>query len=91
MLFKLVQLHPANKPSGIVWVEFDHEDVGKKTRLGNGHLYIQGIERSWAPIKPVTAQFSVGCNKAVQPNKKGVSTETSRCKNNTQKSAKYYV
>ena len=29
---KLVQLHQQTKPSGIVWVQFDHSDVGQKTR-----------------------------------------------------------
>ena len=27
---KKVQLHQKDKPSGIIWVEFDHGDVGEK-------------------------------------------------------------
>ena len=44
-VIKLVQLHQQNKPSGIVWVQFDHSDVhvGQKTRNESRHLYLQGI------------------------------------------------
>ena len=65
-VIKVVQLHQENKPSGIVWVQFDHLDVGHKTRNENRHLYIQGIDHAWTPIKPVTVQFAVGRNKAAQ-------------------------
>ena len=36
---KHVKLNQPNKPSGIIWVEFDDEDVGRKTRQENRHLY----------------------------------------------------
>ena len=65
-VIKLVQLHQQDKPSGIVWVQFDHSDVGQKTRNENRHLYRQGIEHTWTPIKPVTTQFAVGKNKTAQ-------------------------
>ena len=65
-VIKLVQLHQQNKPSGIVWVQFDHSDAGQKTRNENRQLYVQGIEQTWTPIKPVTTQFAVGRNKTVQ-------------------------
>ena len=65
-VIKLVQVHQQDKPSGIVWVQFDHSDVGQKTRNENRHLYLQGIEHTWTPIKPVTTQFAVGKNKSVQ-------------------------
>ena len=65
-VIKLVQLHQQDKPSGIVWVQFDHLDVGQKTRNENRHLYLQGIEPTWTPIKPVTTQFAVGKNKTAQ-------------------------
>ena len=65
-VIKLVQLHQQNKPSGIVGVQFDHSDVGQKTRNENRCLYVQGIEHTWTPIKPVTAQFSFGKNKTAQ-------------------------
>lgn len=38
-VIKFVQLHQQNKPSGIVQVQFDHLDVGHKTRIEN-RLYI---------------------------------------------------
>ena len=63
---KLVQLHQPKKPSGIIWVQFDCEDVGKKTRQENRNLYIQGIQNTWTPIKPTTTQFLVGRTKSAQ-------------------------
>ncbi|XP_068731129.1 uncharacterized protein [Montipora capricornis] len=65
-VIKLVQLHQQHKPSGVVWVQFDHLDVGQKTRNENRHLYLQGIEHTWTPIKPLTTQFAVGKNKTAQ-------------------------
>ena len=65
-VIKLVQLNQQDKPSGIVWIQFDHPDVGQKTRNENRHLYIQGIEHMWTPIKPVTTQFAAGKNKTSQ-------------------------
>ena len=54
------------KPPGIIWVQFDDEDVGRKTRLENRRLYVQGIQTTWTPIKAVTSQFAVGRNKSAQ-------------------------
>ena len=52
---KHVKLNQPNKPSGIIWIEFDDEDVGRKTRQENRHLYRrEGIQPTWTPIKPVT-------------------------------------
>ena len=65
-VIKLIQIHQTDKPSGIIWVQFDHLDVGLKTRHDNRQLYAQGIEPSWTPIKPVTTQFAVGRNRTVQ-------------------------
>ena len=63
---KKVQLHQKDKPSGIIWVLFDHADVGEKTRYDNKHLYVQGIQSTWTPIKPITTQFAVGRNRTAQ-------------------------
>ena len=63
---KKVQLHQKDKPSGIIWVHFDHADVGEKTRCNNRHLYVQGIQSTWTPIKPITTQFAVGRNRTAQ-------------------------
>ena len=63
---KLVQLHQPKKPSGMIWVQFDCEDAGKKTRQENRNLYIQGIQNTWTPIKPKTTQFLIGRTKSAQ-------------------------
>ena len=44
----------------------DHPHVGEKTRYDNNNLYVNGIQPTWTPIKPVTAQFPVGRNQSVQ-------------------------
>jgi len=69
-IIRKIQLHDRNRPSGIIWVQFDHTDVGEKTRHDNRHLYVEGIECTWTPIKPVTAQFAVGKNRTVQVERK---------------------
>ena len=33
-----IQLNHKDKPSGIIWVQFDHPDVGEKTRHENRNL-----------------------------------------------------
>ena len=43
-------------------MQFDHSDVGQKSRNENRTLYVQGIEHT----KPLTTQFSVGKNKTAQ-------------------------
>lgn len=55
-----------DRPSGIIWVQFDHADVGQKTKHDNRHLYVPSIELTWTPIKPVTAVFRVGRNQGIQ-------------------------
>ena len=64
-IIKLIQIHETDKPSGIIWVQFDHPDVGQKTRHDNRQLYIEGIQPTWTPIKPVTTQFAVGRTRSV--------------------------
>jgi ATP-dependent DNA helicase PIF1 len=63
---KKIQLNQRDKPSGVIWVQFDHSDVGEKTRHENINLYVQGIDSTWTPIKPITTQFGVGRNQTVQ-------------------------
>ena len=65
-VIKLIQVHQTDRPSGIIWVQFDHSDVGEKTRHDNRQFYVQGIEPTWTPIKPITTQFAVGRNRTVQ-------------------------
>ena len=65
-VIKLIQLRDQSKPSELVWVQFDYDDVGKKTRQENRHFHVTGIESMWTPIKPVTTQFAVGKTKSAQ-------------------------
>ena len=65
-VIKLIQLHDKEKPSGIIWVQFDDPHVGQKTRHDNKTLYMQDIHSAWTPVKPVTTQFAVGRNRAAQ-------------------------
>ncbi|XP_028390711.1 ATP-dependent DNA helicase PIF1-like [Dendronephthya gigantea] len=66
-IVKLVQLNQPNTPSGIIWVLFDQDDVGRKTRQENRGLYTrQAVQPTWTPIKPVTTQFPVGRTKSAQ-------------------------
>ena len=65
-VIKMIKLYDTNIPSDIIWVQFDHMDVGEKTRHDNRHVYVNGIECAWTPIKPVTAQFAVGRNRTAQ-------------------------
>ena len=65
-VIKLIQVHQTDRPSGIIWVQCDHSDVGERTRHDNRQLYVQGIESTWTPIKPITTQFAVGRNRTVQ-------------------------
>ena len=51
----MIKLYDTNIPSGIIWVQFDYVDVGEKTRHDNRHVYVNGIECTWTPIKSVTA------------------------------------
>ena len=65
-VIKKVQLNQSNKPSGIIWVQFDHANVDEKTRHENKHLYVQSIESTWTLVKPITTQFAVGRNQTAQ-------------------------
>ena len=65
-VIKKIKLNQSNKPSGIIWVQFDHTDVGEKTRHENRQHYVQGIQHTWTPIKPIITQFAVGRNRTAQ-------------------------
>ncbi len=43
-LIKLIQLNDQSKPSGLIWVQFDYEDVGKKTRQENGNFMLEVLK-----------------------------------------------
>ncbi|CAH3139676.1 unnamed protein product [Porites lobata] len=65
-VIKLIQVQQTGTPSGVIWVQFDHPDVGQKTRQDNRQLYINGIQPTWTPIKPITTQFAVGRTRSGQ-------------------------
>ena len=77
---KKKQLNQIDKPSGIIWVQFDHSDVGEKTRHENRRLYVQDIESTWTPIKPITTQFAVGRNQSAQVVRKQFPLRTAAAK-----------
>ena len=52
-VIKHIHLTNDSKPSGLVWVQFDYDDVGRKTRQENRNLYTGSIPNTWTPIKPV--------------------------------------
>ena len=54
---RYVQLLSSERAEGIIWVEFDHQEVGQKVRHENRHLYGNNIDANWTPIKPVCATF----------------------------------
>ena len=65
-VIKLIHVNQTATISGIIWVQFDHADVGEKTRHHNRQLYVLGIEPTWTPIKPITSQFATGRTRTVQ-------------------------
>lgn len=79
-IIRKIQLHDRSRPSGIIWVEFDHAHVGEKTRHDYRHLFVRGIERTWTPIKPFTAQFAVGRNRTAQVMRKQFPLRTAAAK-----------
>lgn len=81
-VIKLIQLHQSATPSGVIWVQFDHA-VSQKTRHENRHLYREGIEPLWTPVKPVTTQFAVGQSQSIQVVWKQFSSETCCSKNHS--------
>ncbi|XP_070184330.1 uncharacterized protein [Littorina saxatilis] len=44
----------------VVWIEFDEESVGEKTRHRNKQLYTPAISSTWTPIFHAVKQFRVG-------------------------------
>ena len=45
-IIKHIQLTNNTKPSGLVWVQFDHDDGGRKTRHENRNLYTAVIQNT---------------------------------------------
>ena len=62
---KLVQLHQQTKPSGIVWVQFDHSDVSENKEWKKTFV----CTRNWThmdPSKPCDYTVAVGRNRTAQ-------------------------
>ncbi|XP_070541413.1 uncharacterized protein [Ptychodera flava] len=43
-----------------LWIEFDDQSVGRKTRHDKKHLLHSGIKAQWTPIQKIPRQFKVG-------------------------------
>lgn len=63
-IIKLIQIN--EKATGVIWVQFDHANVGEKTLHDNRQLYVQDIEPPWTRIKPITSQFAIGRTRTVR-------------------------
>ena len=62
---KCVQVPPDKKARGVIWVQFEDNDIGKSTRALGRNKYKPGIDPSWTPIVPETRKFTVGRNSEV--------------------------
>ena len=62
---KCVQVPPDKKARGLIWVQFEDNDIGKSTRALGRNKYKPGIDPSWTPIVPETRKFTVGRNNEV--------------------------
>jgi len=62
-----IQLTTGNmKASGIVWILFDDNKVGARTRADSRTLYKSHIDHTWTPIVPLSRQFQVGRSHSAQ-------------------------
>jgi len=55
---KYVELYNPPQPRGIIWVKFDHDHVGQKTRNENSQLYTSNIDGSWGTFLESPGNFS---------------------------------
>ena len=62
---KCVQVPPDKKARGVIWVQFEDNDIGKSTRALGRNKHKLGIDPSWTPIVPETRKFTVGRNNEV--------------------------
>ena len=65
-VIKIIQINQTATPSAFIWVQFNHANVGQNTRHDNRQLYLQRIEPTCTPIKPITSQFATGRTTTVQ-------------------------
>jgi len=60
-ILKRVDLSSSNNTAaGIIWMDFEHKNIGKETRNDAKHLYTRSIPNDWTPIHPLSRQFQVG-------------------------------
>ena len=66
-IVKLYNIPHPQYASGVVWIEFEHANIGKLTRLENTNLYRNNslVKKEWTPIQPLNATFKVGKNNEV--------------------------
>ena len=62
---KCVKVPPDKKARGVIWVQFEDNDIGKNTRALGRNKYKPGIDPSWTPFEPETRKFTVGRNNEV--------------------------
>ena len=62
---KCVQVPVDKKARGVIWVQFDDDDIGRNTRASNRNRYKPGIDPSWTPVVPEMRKFTVGRNNEV--------------------------
>ena len=60
---KKVSLYNPAHPQTVIWVQFDHQCIGRKTCLETMQLYTKDIDKAWPPVKSITTQFNVGRNR----------------------------
>ena len=60
-----VQVPVDKKARGVVWVQFEDDDIGRKTRALSRNRYKPGINPSWTPVVPEMRKFTVGRNSEV--------------------------
>ena len=62
---KCVQVPVDKKARGVIWVQFEDDDIGRNTRALSRNRYKRGINPSWTPIVPEMRKFTVGRNNEV--------------------------
>ena len=62
---KCVQVPADKKARGIIWVQFEDDDIGRNVRAMSRNRYKPGINPSWTPIVPEMRKFTVGRNNEV--------------------------
>ena len=62
---KCVQVPVNKKASGVIWVQFEDDDIGRNTRALSRNRYKPWINPSWTPIVPEMRKFTVGRNNEV--------------------------